>query len=74
MTTTHDPKIRQVVRRSAVKARSTNYGWGYTYTLTLEDGETLKFEGGWCNTEQKAFMMGIQRSQRAIDKGYQDGL
>lgn len=68
------PRIRQVVRRSAITARSTKFGWQYTYAVTLDDGETLVFQGMYANTSQKAINSGIKRSQKMIEKGYQDGM
>lgn len=67
-----DPST-QVLSRSEVYVAEHEYGFKYMFEVNLEDGRVLLFEG-FANTAEKASANGTCRSEKMIEKGYQDGM
>ncbi len=68
-----DLDFRQVLRRSEIAVELHDYGFRYSFQIVLEDGEVIDFEG-YANTQRKAMDYGIERSERMIERGYQEGM
>jgi len=62
-----------VLSRSEVLVEPHEYGFRYHFSIVLEDGEVLEFEN-YANTSDKAMTAGIRRSEKMIERGYQEGM
>jgi hypothetical protein len=58
-----------VIRRSAIVVTPHKYGYRYQYTVTLENGTELDYEG-YANTRDKAIDNALTRSANLIEHGY----
>ena len=62
-----------VVSRSEIYVAEHEYGFKYMFEVNLADGRVLLFEG-YANTREKASANGVSRSEKMVERGYQEGM
>lgn len=62
-----------VLSRSEILVAQCKYGYEYSFEIKLEDGRVLYFKD-YFNTGEKASAAGVGRSERMIEKGYEEGM